>query len=118
CNALVTATNHSSVSNTFSVVDPGHDVGTVSSTTPYVIATATAATCPASFQRAGTSSTSSRSPAATMIVAPSATPLSCSENVKLKSTVAAKAAYTAAPPSSGVATACTLRAAGASSTPQ
>ncbi len=52
-----------------------------------------------------------------MIVAPRATPLSCTEKLKLKSTAAAKAAYTAAPPSSGVATACTLRAAGVSSTP-
>jgi hypothetical protein len=38
------------------------------------------------------SAMSSTMPVSTTTVAPTATPLSCSENVKLKSTVAAKAA--------------------------
>jgi len=56
------------------------------------MATATATTCPASFQRAGTSKMSSSTPMPTTIVAPRATPLRVSENVKLKRTVAANAA--------------------------
>src|SRR3954464_12250567 len=51
------------------------------------------------------------------MAAPTATPVSPREKLKLTSTVTAMAAYTAAPPSSGVGTTWTLRADGVSRAP-
>jgi hypothetical protein len=60
--------------------------------TPYTMAATAPASCPASFSRAGMSQMSSTMPTSTTMVAPTATPLSWSEKVKLKRTVVAKAA--------------------------
>ena len=89
--ALVTVTNHRIVRPTLIHTKPGTQLGMMFRTTPKAIAAAAAPMCPRSLSEAGRSVMSSSTPIPTTSVAPTATPLSCSEKSKLVSTVTANA---------------------------
>ena len=81
--AFVTVRNHRMVKRKLSQTAAGQSCGMTLSVTPYPRAARQPATWPASFTTAGRLNMSSRIPTTTTIVAPTATPFSSREKLKL-----------------------------------